>query len=81
MTLELSEDEKLALTAELKFTIDADRYPFSARILTLNANLDKLSPKPVREPLPPKAYAPPRATAAGDGEANRDKLCIGLVSS
>ena len=72
MTLELSEDEKLTLTAELKRTIDADRYPFSARILTLNANLDKLSPQPPREPLTlPKVHAPPRAVLARRRRAGR----------
>ena len=41
------------------------RYPFSLRIRTLRAILNKLRPEPVRKPLPPpKVYAPPRATAA-----------------
>ena len=61
MIFDLTEDEKLALAAELKRTIDGDRYPFSARIVTLKAILDKIEPQPVREPCPPlKVYAPPR---------------------
>jgi hypothetical protein len=61
--LDLTEDEKLALAVKLKRTIDGDRYPFSARIVTLKAILDKIEPQPFREPLPPpKVYAPPRAT-------------------
>ena len=62
MNFELSEDEKIALAAELKRTISEDRYPLSPRIRTLHAILNKLEPRPAREPLPPpKVYAPPRA--------------------
>jgi hypothetical protein len=46
MTLDLTKDEKLALATELKRTIDGDRYPFRARILTLKAILDKIEPQP-----------------------------------
>ena len=61
----LSDDEKTALVALLKRTIDADRYPFSPRIYMLKGILAKLEPpKPAPLPLPPlKAYAPPRSTA------------------
>jgi hypothetical protein len=62
MNFELSEDEKIALAAELKRTISEDRYPLSPRIRTLHAILNKLEPRPARKPLPPpKVYAPPRA--------------------
>jgi len=63
MTPDLSEEEKIALAAELKRTIEADHYPLSPRIRALRAILDKLEPPaPVPEPLPaPKRYAPPRA--------------------
>jgi hypothetical protein len=51
-----------ALTQELHETVEHDPYPFSPRIRSLRAILAKLSPEPVREPLPPpKVYAPPRA--------------------
>jgi hypothetical protein len=63
MHLDLSDEETATLAADLKRTIDGDRYPFSGRILTLKAILDKIEPPPIREPLPPpKVYAPPRAT-------------------
>jgi hypothetical protein len=54
-----------AVIKELADITGNDRYPFSRRIQTLRAILSKLRPEPVREPaLPPKVYAPPRATAA-----------------
>jgi hypothetical protein len=59
----LTDDEKAALAALLKRTIDADRYPLSPRIGQLRgipAKLEALKPAP----LPPlRHYAPPRATA------------------
>ena len=61
-----TDDEKTALAALLKRTIDADRYPLSPRIGQLRGILAKLEPpKPAPAPLPPplKAYAPPRHTA------------------
>ena len=62
MRLDLIDEETAALTQELHDIVENDRYPFSAR---LRAILAKLSPEPVREPLPPpKVYAPPRATLA-----------------
>jgi len=61
----LTDDEKTALTALLKRTIDDDRYPLSPRISQLRGILAKLQPpKPAPAPLPPlKAYAPPRGSA------------------
>jgi hypothetical protein len=64
----LTDDEKTALVALLKRSIDADRYPFSPRIRTLRSILAKLEepqPAPPRKVyVPPlKAYAPPRGTA------------------
>jgi hypothetical protein len=53
MPFDPTEDEERALAAELKRTIDADRYPLSQRIQTLHGILDKLEPPPAREPLPP----------------------------
>jgi hypothetical protein len=44
----LIDDEKTALVALLKRTIDADRYPFSPRIRTLRGILEKLGPGPHR---------------------------------
>jgi hypothetical protein len=40
----LTDDEKTALVALLKRTLDADRYPFSPRIRTLRGILAKLEP-------------------------------------
>jgi hypothetical protein len=61
----LTQDEKTALAALLKRTIDDDRYPLSPRIGVLRGILAKLEPpRPAPAPLPPlKAYAPPRARA------------------
>ena len=61
----LTDDEKTALVALLKRTIDEDRYPFSPRIYTLRGILAKLEPpRPAPAPLlPQKAYAPPRGSA------------------
>jgi hypothetical protein len=60
MSLNLSEEEAAALTQELRNIVENDRYPFSPRVRTLSAVLNKLSPEPVRKPLPPpKVYAPP----------------------
>ena len=57
----LTQDEKTALAALLRRTIDADRYPLSPRISTLRDILAKLQPpKPAPAPLPPlKRYEPP----------------------
>jgi hypothetical protein len=60
MNLDLTDEESAALTQELHDIIESDKYPFSPRIRTLRAILEKLRPEPVREPLPPpKVYAPP----------------------
>jgi hypothetical protein len=45
MTLDLSEDEKLALAALLKRTIEDDHYPLSLRLRPLKAILAKLEPR------------------------------------
>jgi hypothetical protein len=60
MTLELSDNETLALADLLKRAIDRDRYPLSPRIQTLKAILAKI------EPQPAATTAAPRATKAGD---------------
>ena len=61
----LTEDEKAALVALLKRTIDADRLPLSPRICMLRGILAKLQPaKPTPPPLPSlRHYAPPRHRA------------------
>jgi hypothetical protein len=61
----LTDDEKTALLALLKRTINDDRYPLSPRIGTLRGILAKLQPpQPAPAPLPPlRRYAPPRVTA------------------
>jgi hypothetical protein len=61
MHLDLTDEEAAALIRELHDIIESDRYPFSPRIRTLRATLNKLRPEPAREPPPPpKVYAPPR---------------------
>ena len=61
MNLDLTDEETAALTRELHDIVENDRYPFSPRVQTLRAILDKLKPEPMRKPLPPlKVYAPPR---------------------
>jgi hypothetical protein len=66
MNFDLTDEETEALLRELNNLIDGDRYQFSARIRTLKSIRAKIRPEPVREPLPlpPKQYAPPRASAA-----------------
>jgi hypothetical protein len=64
MRLDLSDEETAALTQELHDIVESDRHPFSPRIRTLKAVRAKLRPEPVREPSPPKVYAPPRAKRA-----------------
>jgi hypothetical protein len=65
MNVELDDDQAAALIKELAEIVEGDPYPFSPRISTLRAILEKLAPQPVREPLPPpKHYLPPRATLA-----------------
>ena len=63
--LTLADDEKSALTALLKRTIDADRYPLSPRIGQLRGILAKLEgTKSAPAPPPPlRHYAPPQHTA------------------
>jgi hypothetical protein len=59
--LDLDDAEAAALVALLTPTTAHDRYQFPRRIRTLKAILAKLSPEPIREPLPPlKVYAPRR---------------------
>jgi hypothetical protein len=55
-------DEKTALLALLKRTIEDDRYPLSPRISMLRGILAKLQP-PQSGPPPLKAYVPPRGSA------------------
>jgi hypothetical protein len=65
MMPDLKEEETGALAKLLSRTIDDDRYPLSPRIQNLKDILAKIRPEPVREPLlPPKVYAPPRASPA-----------------
>jgi hypothetical protein len=58
----LAEDEKAALVALLKRTIDADRFPLSPPISQLRGILAKLAaPKPALAPLSLlRLFAPPR---------------------
>jgi len=47
---ELSDEETAALTQELHDTVENDRYPFSPRIRTLRAILNKLRPSQSASP-------------------------------
>jgi hypothetical protein len=47
MDLDLTEDETLALAAQLKRAMAADRYPLSPRVQTLKAILAKLGPEAI----------------------------------
>ena len=48
-TLDLTDEETLALAAEIKHTIAEDRYPLSPRIRTLQGILNKLDPRPAHD--------------------------------
>ena len=62
---QLTDDEKVGLTALLKRTIADDRYPLSPRISQLRGILAKLEgTKSAPAPPPPlRHYAPPQHTA------------------
>jgi len=70
MNLDLTDEETAALLRELDGLIDGDRYFMSQRIKTLKAIRAKIGP----EPLPPKQYAPPRATSEAE-TASRSLSC------
>jgi len=57
--LDLSDDEEAVLAVELVQLISRAKYPFSDRVRTFGAILNKLRPEAAREPLPLKHYAPP----------------------
>jgi hypothetical protein len=58
---ELTEDELEGLARLLRDRIDGDRYPLSPGVQVLKAILQKISPEPERELLPPlRNYEPPR---------------------
>jgi hypothetical protein len=63
MSRDLTDEETASLAALLRRLISDDRYPLSPRVKTWQAILDKMEPRPVREPPPPppKHYEPPRA--------------------
>ena len=55
MTLDLIDDEAVALTALPRRTIDENRYPLSPRLAPVKAILAKLDPPAARaEPRPPR---------------------------
>ena len=54
MTLDLTDDEKLALVSHLRHALEYDPFPYSPRLDPLKAILAKLEPPaPQPEPLPP----------------------------
>ena len=50
--LDLSDEEEAVLAVELVQLISRAKYPFSDRVRTLGAILNKLRPEPPREPPP-----------------------------
>jgi len=50
--LALSDEEEAVLAVELVRLISRAKYPFSDRVRTLGAILNKLRPEPASEPLP-----------------------------
>jgi hypothetical protein len=63
MTLDLTDEEKLAPVAHLRHALDYDHFPFAPRLDPLKAILAKLEPStPPPEPLPPlkSGMTPPR---------------------
>ena len=62
MTLDLTDDEKLALVAHLRHALEYDPFPYAPRLDPLKAILAKLEPpQPQPEPLPSiKAGVTPR---------------------
>jgi hypothetical protein len=54
VTLDLTDDEKLALVAHLRHALEYEHLPFAPRLDPLKAILAKLDPPaPQPEPLPP----------------------------
>ena len=63
MTLDLSDEQKLALVSLLTRSIADDRHPSASRVRTLKDILVKLDAKLLAQPyLAPNAYAPPDET-------------------
>jgi hypothetical protein len=59
MQLDLSDEEREALTSHLRAHIRESQYPFAPALLPLRGVLEKLDPKPASEPLPErKPYVP-----------------------
>ena len=66
--LELSDEEEAVLAVELVQLISRATYPFSDRVRTLGAILNKLRPEPAPPaPPPPKRYEPRPASALAKG--------------
>jgi hypothetical protein len=71
MPLDLTDDEREALTRHLRAHIAADPYPFAPRLKPLKSVLAKLDPQAVRPPLPePKRYPIP-STVMQKGKRRR----------
>jgi hypothetical protein len=59
VTLDLTDDEVIALIEHLKHALDADPYPLAPRLTPLKAILAKLEPSPPKpDPLPPLRPGP-----------------------
>ena len=77
--LNLTDDERAALTKLVRDSIAADNYPLSPRIRRLKALLAKLDPAPVAtaEPLPPPRHASTAASGSGEAAVGVNKApCI-----
>ena len=68
--LDLTDEEEAVLAVELVQLISRVKYPFSDRIRTLGAILNKLRPEPARGPLPSsETLAPSGAVGPGRRQA------------
>jgi hypothetical protein len=78
MHLDPSDEETAALTQELHDIVENDRYPFSPRIRTLRAILNKLRPEPAREPC---QYGKGIAAPVTEASCGRIKLVASSCTS
>jgi hypothetical protein len=67
MPLDLTDDEREALTRHLRAHIQGDPYPFAPRLKPLKRILEKLDPQPVRAPLPEQKRYPIPSTVMKKG--------------
>ena len=64
-TLELDDDELVAVIAALKEAINRDRYHLAPRLEPYRRALAKLDPKSVPKPVPPRTPLPQAGPTRG----------------